>query len=407
VPGSSGILDFADDEAFSERRAVDPSTGLSTFAYAKFLGREFALFIQDNWKVRPHVALTLGLRYEVFLSPKKVGDTFSGILLGPGATRQEQVQNARIGTVDRLFDTDWNNLGPRVGLAWDVGGNGHIVARAGGGIAYNRINLTVWDDRLNPPRFANAFADARDPIPIVYSLGPAFQANPALGRGLDERGGIRGARVDLQVIDPQVTVPYSYSWFAGVQRQLPWQLSFEANYIGTAGRNLMNFDGPNGEDYNRFAGDMADGVRDRLNPSFGAVRLAESRINASYHGLTAQLRRRFSQGVSFQASYTLGHAQRSSRLGRRGHRSRTRLRECGLRHQAQPGAERHLEAFLSRGGRVEGKPALRMAAQRGDSLAVGNAVHRHVRQLRLQPGWRQWGSGAFARLRDEAAALHA
>jgi hypothetical protein len=309
VPGSSGILDFADDEAFSERRAVDPSTGLSTFAYAKFRGREFALFIQDNWKVRPHVALTLGLRYEVFLSPRKVADTFSGILLGPGATRQEQIQNARIGTVDRLFDADWNNLGPRVGLAWDVGGNGHTVARAGGGIAYNRINLTVWDDRLNPPRFANAFADARDPIPIVYSLGPDFQANPALGRGLDERGGIQGARVDLQVIDPQATVPYSYSWFAGVQRQLPWQLSFEANYIGTAARNLMNFDGPNGEDYNRFAGDMADGVRDRLNPSFGAVRLAESRINANYHGLTAQLHRRFSQGVSFQASYTLGHAQ--------------------------------------------------------------------------------------------------
>jgi hypothetical protein len=223
-------------EAFSERRAVDPSTGLSTFAYAKFWGREFALFIQDNWKVRPHVALTLGLRYEVFLSPRKVADTFTGILLGPGATRQEQVQNARIGMVDRLFDTDWNNLGPRVGVAWDVGGNGHTVARAGGGIAYNRINLTVWDDRLNPPRFANAFADARDPIPIVYTLGPEFQENPALGRGLDERGGIRGARVDLQVIDPQATVPYSYSWFAGVQRQLPWQLSFEANYIGTASR---------------------------------------------------------------------------------------------------------------------------------------------------------------------------
>jgi hypothetical protein len=69
-----GSWTFADDEAFSERRAVDPSTGFSTFAHASFRGRKFALFIQDNWKVRPHVALTLGLRHEVFLSPRKVAD---------------------------------------------------------------------------------------------------------------------------------------------------------------------------------------------------------------------------------------------------------------------------------------------------------------------------------------------
>lgn len=310
VSQSTGILDFADDEAFSERRGVDPLTGLSTLAVGEYRGREFALFAQDTWKLRPNVTLNMGLRYEVFMSPKKVNRSFGGIILGQGATRQEQVRTARAGEIPRLYDTDWNNFGPRLGFAWDVAGDSSTVVRAGGGVSYNRINNTVWsDERLNPPFFANAFATVQDNVPIVYALGPNYPPNPALARGLDENGGIRGARIDLRVIDPETTLPYSYNWFAGVQRQLPWQLVGEINYIGSAGRNLMSLDGPGGEDYNRFAGDLLDGRRDRLNPSFGVVGLGESRIDSNYHGLTFQVNRRFSRGFSFQTAYTFGHAK--------------------------------------------------------------------------------------------------
>ena len=111
------------------------------------------------------------------------------------------------------------------------------------------------------------------------------------------------------MIDPETTLPYSYNWFAGVQRQLPWDFVLEANYIGSAGRNFMSLDGPGGEDYNRFAGDMFDNVRNRLNPSFGVVGLGESRISSNYHGMTLQVNRRFVRGFSFQAAYTLGNAK--------------------------------------------------------------------------------------------------
>jgi hypothetical protein len=310
VAQSTGILDFADDEAFSERRGVDPLTGLPTLAVGEYRGREFALFAQDTWKLRSNMTVNLGLRYEVFMAPKKVNRPFSGIILGPGATRQEQVATAKAGEIPRLYETDWNNFAPRLGFAWDLDGNSTTVVRAGGGVTYNRINNTVWsDERLNPPFFANAFATVQDNVPIVYTRGPDYPPNPALARGLDANGGIRGARIDLRVIDPETTLPYSYNWFAGVQRQLPWQLVAEVNYIGSAGRNLMSLDGPGGEDYNRFAGDLLDGVRNRLNPSFGVVGLGESRIDSNYHGMTMQVNRRFNRGFSFQAAYTLGHAR--------------------------------------------------------------------------------------------------
>lgn len=301
------ILDFVDDEPFSEDRAVDPQTGQPTSAPGLYITNEWAVFVQDNWKVRPNVTLNLGLRYENFGNPTKKGGTFNNIILGPGSTRQEQVRNAGVGTVDRLYETDWNNFAPRLGITWDPTSRGQFVVRGGAGISYNRINNTVFsDERLNPPQFAHAFGSIQDGTPIVYSLGPEFAPNQALGRGLDERGGIRGARVDLRVVDPDSITPQYYNWFTGVQYQLPWRFVAEVTYNGTRGRHLMNGDGPGGQNYNRFSGDLSDGRLDRLNPSFAGVNLNESRVHSRYHGASFQLQRRYSRGFSFQGVYNYG-----------------------------------------------------------------------------------------------------
>jgi hypothetical protein len=301
------ILDFIDDEPFSEDRAVDPQTGLPTVAYGLYVTNEWALFFQDNWKVRPNVTLNLGLRYENFGNPTKSGGVFNNILLGAGATRQEQVRNARVGTVDRLYATDWNNLAPRFGVTWDPASEGRFVVRGGGGISYNRINNTVYsDERLNPPQFAHAFGSIQDGTPIVYSLGPNFAPNPALGRGLDANGGIRGARIDLRVVDPDIVTPEYYNWFAGFQYQLPWRFVADVSYNGSRGRNLMNGDGPGGQNYNRFSGDLEDGRLDRLHDSFSGVNLNESRVRSRYHGVSLQLQRRYNSGVALQGVYTVG-----------------------------------------------------------------------------------------------------
>jgi hypothetical protein len=305
----SNILDFADDEPFSELRGVDPRTGLSRSTENRYLQTDFALFVQDNWKIRPNLTANLGLRYEVFTSPTLADRPFNALLLGPDGTRVEQVANARNGTADRLYETDWSNLAPRLGISWDPSGDAVMVLRGGGGVSYNRINNTVWTGEWqNPPHFAQASTSIFDPIPILYTLGPDFPENPALAAGLDDRGGIRGARISLTGLDPSVRTPYAYNWFAGVQRLLPWGFIADASYIGTAGRRLMRLDFGGGENFNRFSGDLLDGRLDRLNPSFGAISLNESNITSRYDGMTLQLRRRYGSGFAFQAAYTLGKA---------------------------------------------------------------------------------------------------
>jgi len=307
----TSILDFVDDEPFSETRAVDPATGEPTVAPGTYITNEFGFFLQDNWKVRPNLTLNLGIRYDNFGNPGKKEGPFNAIVLGPGSTRREQVATARVDAVDSIYETDWNNFSPRFGVAWDPKGNATFVLRGGAGLSYNRINNTAFtDERLNPPQFAAAATSVQDPsVGILYTLGPDYPPNPALGRGLDANGGIRGSRVDLRVVDPALQLPYVYNWFAGVQRQLPWDFVLDVNYIGSSSHNLLGGDGPTSQDYNRFAGDLLDGVRNRLNPSFAAVHITESRIDASYHGLTTQVNRRFREGLAFQVAYTLGKAE--------------------------------------------------------------------------------------------------
>jgi hypothetical protein len=307
--GFNSILDFADDEPFSELRAVDPETGLSTQAENRYLMKEFFFFLQDNWKVRSNLTVMAGVRYENFGSPTIADRPFNGIILAPGQTRQEQIASARADAIDRLYDIDWNNFAPRVGVSWDPTGDARLVFRGGAGLSYNRINNTVWSGEWqNPPYFAAATTTIFDTAPIFYTLGPQYPQNPALGAGVDPRGGIKNARVALRVIDPDVVTPYAYNWFAGVQRQLPWGFVAEANYIGSAGRRLLGVDAAGGENYNRFTGDLLDGRLDRLNPSFGAVELGETVIASDYHGMTLQVGRRYRDRFAFQAAYTLGKA---------------------------------------------------------------------------------------------------
>jgi hypothetical protein len=309
--GFQSILDFIDDEPFSETRAVDPATGHKTTAPGTYITNEWGLFLQDNWKPRSNLTLNLGIRYDNFGNPTKAEGPFNAIVLGPGATRQEQMRTARVAALDKIYDTDWNNIAPRLGFAWDTRGDARWVVRGGAGVSYNRINNTVYsDERLNPPQFAQASTTIQDPsVKIAYTLGPNYPENPALGRGLDANGGIQGARVALRVIDPQIVLPTVVNWFAGVQRQLPASLVLDVNYIGSSSRHLLSGDGPGGENYNRFAGDLVDGVLNRLNPSFSTIGLAESRIDAHYHAIATQVSRRFKQGFAFQAAYTIGQAR--------------------------------------------------------------------------------------------------
>jgi len=106
------------------------------------------------------------------------------------------------------------------------------------------------------------------------------------------------------VVDPDLKNPLTHNWFLGVQREIMWRMVAEANYLGSAGRNLYN-----AYNVNRFVGDLAtDNVFTGFNPSFAAITMVRSNSRANYQGGTATLRRTLRNGYMFQGSYTFGKA---------------------------------------------------------------------------------------------------
>jgi hypothetical protein len=87
-------------------------------------------FANDDWKLSPRVTVSLGLRYDINLPLKALDDLASNFIPGRGLVR---LGNG----IDQLYPVDKNNFGPRVGVAWDVNGDGRTSVRSGYALTYD------------------------------------------------------------------------------------------------------------------------------------------------------------------------------------------------------------------------------------------------------------------------------
>jgi hypothetical protein len=105
--------------------------------------RPLAFFAQDSWKVRSNLTLNYGLRYDIELTdtiaPIGFTDPLSGIALSASDLQTAQ----DVVGVQQGFPRDKNNLAPRLGVAWDVTGDGKTVVRAAYGLFYDHPLLAV------------------------------------------------------------------------------------------------------------------------------------------------------------------------------------------------------------------------------------------------------------------------
>lgn len=297
-----GLFNFANDAPLFYQINADPETGGVANAQRHFRSGGYGLFIQDDWKFRPNLTFTLGLRYEYFQVLKERDNLTSNFIFGPGGG----LTGARVEPTGDLYNPDRNNFAPRLGFAWSpLRFHDKMVVRGGAGIYYNRIEQVVFSNmRGNPPffaRYAICCGTIGDPFAqhqILYELGASsspfsFAPNPALAVGIDPATGApKNRQVEIYGALADTPIPYVYGYSFEIQYELPFKLAASVGYQGSSSHKLIRLVNQ------RF-------VQPVIPPNFFAfaVYIPTPDVNANYNAMNARLSRRLSNGFQFDILY--------------------------------------------------------------------------------------------------------
>jgi Carboxypeptidase regulatory-like domain len=243
-------------------------------------------FFQDEWRVRPDVTLTYGIRYEA------PGNSVLSLLPVSKRIVAAAGGDKRFG-IEPIPHRDKNNVQPRVGFSWNprtesggplglVTGGDKLVLRGG----YSRTNDYAF---LNITQGISAF------FPFVAAINRpglqnAFTTLPTLTpTGLDPNTLTRAT------LGADFRAPNADQYLLQIQRELSANLVLSVGYVGTKGTGLFQTIDGNPRLRNSTQ---------RVDPTRGVIRLWANAASSIYHSLQVSLERRLARGLSAGAHYT-------------------------------------------------------------------------------------------------------
>jgi outer membrane receptor protein involved in Fe transport len=302
--------------------SIDAETGTPREGFLpnyqrNYRANEYGAYFQDDWRLSSRLTLNLGVRWDYFGPPHNANPSLdSNFYFGPATTPiatsstnpffpvndpyYARVATGSLQTRHPIWNQDKNNIAPRVGFAWDTMGNQKVVVRGGFGMMYDRIYNNIFENiRFNPPFFADVNAGWFGSNGIVGALAtPGFYAVPFVA---NNNGSLAGSvfLASPRHMDQNLQSPYYEQMHFGIQYELAKNLVLETDYVGTLGRKLIGI-----LNDNTFDGRRAGGNSTRPNATIGSDNFRTNAFGSNYHALQTSLRKNYSFGLQFNASYT-------------------------------------------------------------------------------------------------------
>ncbi|MEX2271486.1 MAG: carboxypeptidase regulatory-like domain-containing protein [Vicinamibacterales bacterium] len=309
---SDGPFNPADFSTYPERFSVRVPGQSRSYNKAVF----YSAFVQEKWKVSNRMTLSLGLRYDLEVIP--IRETDNPLFDDPGD-----------------YPIDKNNLAPRVGFAYDLGGNGRDVIRAGAGTFYDKTHFELIGGIYTNGVFSDSFtrnfpiagidpgprAGRRPTDPFLVN-GP--EVNAALLAQLFPPG-VRVRNTGASWDNPDRGIPYTHQLTVGYSRQLGTTVGASVDYVHAFGRDLL------------MSRDLNPGLRATTavtsplrRQGSDVLRAAEAELAATYPGFAPfstgvtipvnegrtdydaamfQLEKRYSNNWSARVGYTLAYSR--------------------------------------------------------------------------------------------------
>jgi hypothetical protein len=261
-------------------------------------------YVQDDFKVNNRLSLNLGLRYEINLPWVEKGNRIANFDIDTNPANPQIVVAGSQGSSweDRaLQKVNLTNLAPRFGFAYRLGENN--VVRGGYGVFYGNLMNTGGGQfmELNPP-FHLTVSQSFNPVV------PSFQVQNGLPPGNLSPG--NAPALAMSSFQRNGKFPIGQQWNFNIQRQLPANMLFQIGYFGSKDNHLiqmydLNYAQPGPGSINprrRYTSTLIPGTNSSI--ALAATNGFRYNANSLYHSMQTRLEKRFSNGLSFMASYT-------------------------------------------------------------------------------------------------------
>ena len=279
------------------------------------------MYAADSWKAKRNLTVNYGLRWEpylpqTFLDRGTVNFDYGRFQQGIKSTVYPNAPSGFYYPGDPGFpgkkglNDRWAQFAPRLGLAWDVNGDGRTSIRASYAYSYNFISPQFREDSVQSSPWGNITTITGLSLDDPWRTFPGGSPFP-----LKEGTAAQFFSYGTFLVSPyDVPTPTTSRWNLSFQRQISPTVLASASYIGTSVVHIWAQESLNPGIYSPGASNANLNQRRKLTLErpqdgqlIGIVTQVDPGATANYHGLLLSLEQRTSHGVTGTANYTWSH----------------------------------------------------------------------------------------------------